>query len=82
MKKFSNLIDENVSKDAERLKHAEEYDLITLPKNIKGTNCGNCKFIELVNEYCKNPKIDQKVTFNMCCALWDADGVKRAWVKD
>ncbi len=67
------------SEDSERLERAKKADLITLPSNIEGTNCGNCKFFDSKSSMCKHPKVAQKVTTRMCCAYWDAEGVKREW---
>jgi hypothetical protein len=64
---------------------AKAADLITLPKNIQGTNCLNCKFVSLVRSnygYCMNPKVKQNVNNRMCCALWSAHGQWEAWNND
>ena len=60
-----------------KLMRAEKVDLITLPEAIKGTNCGNCEYMD--SGYCDNPKVDQKVNERMCCALWDNKDVRRSW---
>ena len=70
--------------EKEDLKRAEKADLITLPKEVKGTNCSNCKFVQIVNAklgvgFCTNEAIQLSVTKRMCCALWDAEGVIRSW---
>lgn len=70
---------ENMDDKPSRLERAKEADLITLPENIEGTNCGNCKFVDLKNKMCLHPKVAQKVSEKMCCALWDAEGVVREW---
>lgn len=59
---------------------AKEADLITLPLDIKGTNCahGNCKFTD-ANFFCMHPKIQLHVNKRMSCALWDNNQVKRPW---
>lgn len=62
-----------------RLERAEHSDLITLPESIEGTNCGNCKFIDLKTKMCMNEEVNQKVNERMCCKYWDAEGVKREW---
>ena len=64
------------------LKKAKDVDLITLPKDVKGTNCGNCKWIKSVSKnigYCKNEKVTQYVNGNMCCVLWTHHGEHRAF---
>lgn len=66
-------------------KIAEPVDLITLPSDIVGTNCANCKFIQDKEEalrgkgYCIHPKILLPVTARMCCALWDNTHAIRSW---
>lgn len=70
----------NEIKNNEELERAKKADLITLPNNIKGTNCGNCKFIK--DGYCFHSKIKQNVANNQCCIYWDAEGVKREWKND
>lgn len=65
---------------------AKEVDLITLPKNVQGTNCGNCSFARPLDKstgryQCINPKINLMVTDRMCCALWDNKGAIRQWQK-
>lgn len=63
---------------------ARQVDLITLPVEIPGTNCGNCMYVRdalrfqgLVVGFCIHPKVRQDVSDRMCCALWDAQGVIR-----
>jgi len=59
------------------IKRAKRVDLITLPEDVKGTNCGNCKWI---NEgFCTHPEVKMHVNDRMCCAEWDNKGVKRPW---
>jgi hypothetical protein len=67
-----------------QLERAKEADLITLPENVEGTNCGNCKFFSghgnnFGTGMCIHPRVSQKVTARDCCALWDAPGTKRKW---
>lgn len=76
--KYISDINEHGTAD-EKLERAKNVDLITLPKDIKGTNCANCKFIDIEREYCTHKDVAQKVSPRMCCALWDAEGVKREW---
>jgi hypothetical protein len=47
----------------------KKADLITLPAEIKGTNCGNCSFYK--DGFCEHKAIKDKVTPRMCCAYWD-----------
>lgn len=61
----------------EALDRAEKADLLTLPKNVPGTNCGNCRFFS--DGYCGHKEVDQPVTERMCCSFWDSEGCLRAW---
>jgi hypothetical protein len=64
------------------LESAKKVDLITLPEDVPGTNCFNCKWIEKKGDvgHCKHPKVDQMVNDRNCCSLWDNSGVERPWV--
>lgn len=64
------------------LKKAKAVDLITLPENIKGTNCAisNCKYTDK-NNFCTHPKIMLPVTDRMSCGWYDNDGIIRPWGK-
>ncbi len=60
----------------------KKADLIVLPENIVGTNCANCKWINLESNYCSHPKIGLVLSDSaerMCCAYWDNDKVVRPW---
>ncbi len=59
------------------MKKAKHVDLITLPPDIKGTNCGNCKFME--NNFCVHKEIQMPVNARMCCKYWDNEEVERPW---
>lgn len=73
------------------LLRAKKADLITLPKRIEGTNCGNCVFFsegDIIKKtvqsdiqlgQCNHPAIAQAVSDRMCCAAWDQTGAIRAW---
>lgn len=54
-------------------------DLITFPKDVTGTNCGNCEYFD--NNYCKNKEVLSPVTDHMCCNRWDHKGTTRQWEK-
>ena len=58
---------------------AKAADLITLPSDVKGTNCSNCKFIKLPDKFCQHPKLQLPVAETMCCAYWDNKGAVRQW---
>lgn len=53
---------------------AKKADLVTLPENVKGTNCYNCKWVsndkKTYGSMCRHPKVKQYVNGRMCCALW------------
>lgn len=62
---------------------ARRADLITLPKEIKGTNCANCMFVKILDEkkglgFCNHKHVELPVTAKMCCIYWDAEGVLRS----
>ncbi len=62
------------------LERAQSVDLITLPKNISGTNCFNCKWIREKKSdkgYCYNKRVKQYVNGRMCCVLWSNQGEYR-----
>lgn len=61
------------------LSRAKDVDLVTLPENVEGTNCGNCEYVNHKQKFCDNPKVLLPVSERMCCALWDAEGTLRAW---
>jgi len=61
-------------------KKAKHVDLITLPKNVEGTNCFNCKWV--MNKkgdirHCDHPEVQSFVNKRMCCGKWDNPGAKR-----
>ena len=61
---------------------AMRHDLIVLPPEVEGTNCGNCEYYEKQDDtigYCAHKEIRQWVTPRMCCNLWDHGKIKRAW---
>ena len=65
--------------DKDALERASGSDLVTLPEDVKGTNCYNCKWIsrdkKAYGSMCRNPKVKQYVNSRMCCALWSAPGM-------
>lgn len=66
------------------LERAKKADLVTLPENIEGTNCFNCKFItnkSTKSGFCNHPKIKMLVNGRMCCALWDNKNCYRGFGK-
>lgn len=65
----------------ENTQRARKVDLITLPASIKGTNCGNCEYIQKNGKalWCRHKEVQMHVTERMCCALWDHPAVKRSW---
>lgn len=68
----------------EELRRAKKSDLVTLPKDVEGTNCFNCKYIRDKKGkigYCSHPKVAQDVSNHMCCALWDNSGLIREFGK-
>lgn len=71
--------------DAPALERAKKSDLVTLPEDIEGTNCYNCKYISPYKNdgyaMCLQPRVRQFVNERMCCALWDNKDCYRAFGK-
>ena len=68
------------AENKEQLEKAKNVDLVTLPRDVRGTNCFNCKFIKnkmIKHGYCSHPKVSQNVNGRMCCILWSATGEHR-----
>lgn len=60
---------------------ARAADLITLPREINGTNCGNCLYSVKSKSgmECDNPKLHGiAITSRQCCAYWDHQGSIRS----
>jgi hypothetical protein len=72
--------------DKPALERAKKVDLITLPDDIDGTNCYNCKWISShKNEYdamCTHPKVRQYVNERMCCIMWSRTGEYRPFQRE
>jgi uncharacterized protein (TIGR02996 family) len=60
---------------AER-QRAKKVDLVVLPSDVKGTNCGNCEHIDS-KSYCRHPEVRMSVQKNWCCAEWETKDTKR-----
>ena len=61
-------------------KRAQQVDLITLPRGLEGTSCGNCEFFNIISYkvgHCGNPSVNQKVSQNECCNQWKHKGMIR-----
>lgn len=60
---------------------AARIDLIVLPPEVEGANCGNCEHFDKQGDvgYCSHDQVRQWVTSRMCCSLWDHGKVKRSW---
>jgi hypothetical protein len=66
------------------LERAKKVDLITLPIELVGTNCGNCKHFEGLRGapgFCNHKDVRMHVTNRQCCVKWDAEGTYRPWEK-
>jgi hypothetical protein len=65
----------------EALKIAEKFDLITLPKNIEGTNCANCSWYTPYKDggFCFRSNIQLPVNARMSCTFWNSLSVERDW---
>lgn len=78
--------------DKRRAKHV---DLVTLPKSIPGTNCGNCKYykkhgspaykehhgtkIDGEHGYCNHHDVEFHVSPRQCCKYWWNDKALRSF---
>lgn len=65
----------------EAFDRAARADLITLPVDVPGTNCGNCRFFYggSAAAQCRHPEVAMPVNARMCCAFWDNSGALRDW---
>lgn len=60
------------------LKRAQAADYGTLPRNIEGTNCGNCEYFNSnIGKgsdvgYCRHENISFFVGARNCCIFWDS----------
>ncbi len=72
--------------DKPAVERARKADLITLPEDITGTNCYNCKWISAHKKdkgtLCTHPKIRQYVNRRMCCILWSNTGEYRPFKRE
>ncbi len=55
---------------------ARAAKLVSLPLNMKGANCGNCKAFEPYQEnsckgHCSNPKLNMRVYDSQICRHWN-----------
>jgi hypothetical protein len=82
MKFIDDLDEQDKKEEGSRLERAKAADLVTLPENVEGTNCGNCQFVDLKTKFCNHEKVLQTVSPRMCCIFWNAPGTKREWVKE
>lgn len=62
----------------------KKVDLLTLPEEVKGTNCGNCEYMRKQGKigFCKHEDVQDWVTDRMCCNRWSHEGARRAWEKN
>jgi hypothetical protein len=66
----------------ENMERAKKVDLITLPPDVEGTNCFNCKWVGHKKgdvRFCEQPQVKQLVNKRMCCAKWDRTDINRPW---
>lgn len=62
-----------ISLSKAELAKAKKSVLITMPDDIEGTNCGNCKFFEKEG-FCNNEAMMLRVHAKQCCNYWDRKG--------
>jgi len=60
-------------------RRAKVSDLITLPADIAGTNCGNCMFFTPGNGFCRHAAVQLTVTQRMCCKFWKNAKQLNSW---
>lgn len=72
--------------DRPALARAKKVDLVTLPEDIKGTNCYNCKWISKHKDkdkaMCTHSEVRQYVNGRMCCILWSNEGEYRPFKRE
>jgi len=71
-----------IDSDRDEWIKARNADLITLPQDVQGTNCGNCQYFRHManmSGQCTHPKLGVLVNNRMCCSFWDNSGALRAW---
>lgn len=72
--------------DKPALNRAKKVDLITLPEDVEGTNCYNCKWISNYKTdekgMCTHPEVRQNVNERMCCILWEGKGEYRPFKRE
>lgn len=65
-------------RDPEAIARAQQSELKTLPADVEGANCSNCKWSRPLPDgtaLCNNPSLMQEVTPRMICVLWEHPGV-------
>jgi hypothetical protein len=55
-------------------KRVKAVDLVVLPPEIEGKNCGNCH--NFLGGYCDNPKVLMSVERHWGCKEWNHPGAK------
>lgn len=69
--------------NADEMARSKAHDLITLSPDIQGTNCSNCKYIDLRSGKCKHSGLKGiSVNEHMCCIEWIRPGCIRPWEED
>lgn len=58
---------------------AKQADLITLPADIPGTNCGNCLFFNSGTGFCRHTAVKLTVNERMCCKFWKNVRQSNSW---
>lgn len=56
---------------------ASSAELVTFPKDVEGSNCANCRYVN--GQFCEHPKMGIPLLDgapNMCCDYWDRPGTK------
>lgn len=58
--------------DPQQLDNAKKAVLVSMPHDITGTNCANCKYFS--NDFCNHPQMKLAVNERQCCNYWDKEG--------
>ncbi len=72
--------------DSSDMRRAKDADLVTLPRSIDGTNCGNCSLFNWLGVlngsdvgHCDHHAVNQPVSDRQCCYFWTNSQAIRPW---
>ncbi len=73
----SDVIGKKLTPDEQN--RARRVDLVVLPADVRGTNCGSCMYARRAEGDkldCTHHDVRLPVSDRLCCALWDRSGTK------